>query len=80
MRTMIVLEDSLHREAKAYAARQGTTLAGLIEESLRARLSRKEKPKGKRKIRLSTFRGDGLQPGISLDQIASVYDRMEEPE
>ena len=74
---MIILEDSLHREAKAYAARHGTTLAGLIEEALRIRLSRKENSKRKRKIRLRTFRGDGLQPGVSLDSMAGVYDRME---
>ncbi len=80
MRTMVILEDRLHREAKAYAARHGTTLAALIEEALRARLSRKEKPKRKKRIRLRTFSGDGLQPGVSLDHMAGVYDRMEEPE
>ena len=37
MRTMISLDDGLHRRAKAYAARHGTTLTALVEEALRAR-------------------------------------------
>jgi hypothetical protein len=77
---MVILENSLHREAKEFAARHGMTLAGLIEEALRARLSRKENPKRKKRIRLRTFRGDGLQPGVSLDHMAGIYDRMEETE
>jgi hypothetical protein len=34
MRTVIALDDELHRRAKAYAAKHGVTLAALVEESL----------------------------------------------
>jgi hypothetical protein len=39
MRTVIVLDDELHRRAKAYADRHGTTLAALVREALRMRLA-----------------------------------------
>lgn len=71
------LDDRLHREARIYAARHGTTLAALIEEALRLRLTKKEKVKLRRHVSLPTFRGDGLQPGISLDKMEAVYDRMD---
>ena len=39
MRTIISLDDDLHRRAKAYAAKTGTTLTALVEEALRAKLA-----------------------------------------
>lgn len=77
MRTMVKLDDKLHREARAYAAKHGTTLAALIEEALRLRLTKRERTKLNRRVSLPTFRGDGLQPGISLDDMETVYDRMD---
>jgi len=77
MRTMVKLDDRLHREARAYAAQHGTTLTSLIEEALRLRLARSEKAKRNARVSLPTFRGDGLQPGISLDEMETVYDRMD---
>ncbi len=75
-RTIIALDESLHRRAKAFAARQGTTLAALVEEALRLRLSRPE-PARRRPVTLPTFKGDGLQPGVTLDDMGTVYDRMD---
>ena len=75
-RTIIALDESLHRRAKAFAARQGTTLAALVEEALRLRLSRPE-PARLGPVTLPTFKGDGLQPGVTLDDLGTVYDRMD---
>ena len=69
MRTMVNLEDKLHREAKTYAARHGTTLTALIEEALRLRLSQRRGLKKGKPVVLPSFRGDGLQPGINLDDM-----------
>ena len=74
---MVKLDDKLHREARAYAARHGTTLAALIEEALRLRLMKRHKIRSNERLNLPTFRGDGLQPGISLDDMETVYDRMD---
>ncbi len=75
-RTIIALDENLHRRAKAVAARQGTTLAALVEEALRLRLSRPE-PARRGPVTLPTFKGDGLQPGVTLDDMGTVYDRMD---
>lgn len=75
-RTIIALDESLHRRAKAFAARQGTTLAALVEEALRLRLARTE-PARRKPVTLPTFKGDGLQPGVTLDDMGTVYDRMD---
>lgn len=40
MRTTLVLEDRLFREAKQRAAAQGTTLSAVVNEALRDLLSR----------------------------------------
>ena len=75
-RTIIALDENLHRRAKAFAARQGTTLAALVEEALRLRLSRPALAR-RAAVPLPTFKGDGLQPGVTLDDMGTVYDRMD---
>jgi hypothetical protein len=74
---MVTLDDELHRKAKSYAAKHATTLKALIEEALRMRLMQKPNSVRCRRVSLPTFRGDGLQPGISLDDMSTVYDRMD---
>ena len=76
MRTVITLDDELHRRAKAYAARHRTTLAALVEEALRIRLAR---PAAARSgpVNLPTFKGDGLQSGLTLDDTGAILDRMD---
>ena len=76
MRTIISLDNELHRRAKAYAAEHGTTLTALVEEALRGRLAER---RGKRRppVRLPTFRGEGLQDRLSLDEIGTIYDRLD---
>jgi hypothetical protein len=74
---MVTLDDRLHREARMYAAAHGTTLTALIEEALRLRLAKRLKTARKKRVRLPTFKGDGLQPGITLDHMETVYDVMD---
>jgi len=76
MRTIINLDDDLHRRAKAFAARTGTSLTALVEEALRLRLARPT-ARQKGRVSLPTFRGDGLQPGVTLDDMDTVYDRLD---
>lgn len=76
MRTIISLDDDLHRRAKAYAAKTGTTLTALVEEALRAKLAA---GRGSRKppVQLPVFAGTGLQDGVSLDHLSDTLDRMD---
>ncbi len=75
MRTTIDIDDLLLRELKAWAAREGTTLARLVDRLLRQ--ARQSSPKPKRKLRLTTFGGDGLQPGVDLEDRDALFDLMD---
>jgi hypothetical protein len=48
-----------------------------VAEALRLRLAAKP-PRRKGPVRLPTFKGDGLQPGVTLDDMGTVYDRMDD--
>lgn len=77
MRTMLVLNDDIHQQAKEYASHRGKTLSFIVEEALREKLSGRQGPSRRRRVRLPTFRGDGLMPGLSLDDVGTIYDRMD---
>lgn len=77
MRTTIRLDDDLLREAKAYAAATERTLTRLIEDALRETLARRGARPLRRRVRLCTVGGEGLQPGIDLDNSAALWDLMD---
>jgi hypothetical protein len=77
MRTTIRLDDRVLVEAKKLAAEKGTTLAAVIEESLRQTLARRKSPSRRRRFRFPVFDGGGLQPGVDLDDTAALLDRMD---
>jgi Arc/MetJ family transcription regulator len=77
MRTTVRLDDDLLARAKAHAARSGTSLTKVIEDALRVLLERTETPRQTRPFKMVTFKGDGLQPGVDLDDSAALLDRME---
>jgi hypothetical protein len=64
MKTTLDVSDPLLEEAKALAAREGTTLRALVEEGLRAVLARKTT--GRRfRLRDASFKGRGLHPDFA---------------
>jgi len=77
MRTTVRLDDQLLAQAKALAARTGRTLTQVIEDALRQALAASEESR-RLKVELPTFGGDGLQPGVDLDDTASLISLMEE--
>jgi hypothetical protein len=78
MRTTIRLDDDLLAKAKRAAVERGTTLTAVIEDALRRALA--PSPSARREpFSLPTFRGDGLRPGVDLDDTASLLDVMDEP-
>jgi hypothetical protein len=77
VRTTVRLDGDLLARAKELAARTGRTLNQVIEEALRQSLAiSKETRRGR--TRLPTFRGDGLQPGVDIDDTAGLLSLMEE--
>lgn len=65
MKTTVELPDSLVREAKRVALREGTTVRALIERGLRSVVSSRQ-PAAVFTLRKAAFRGDGLVAGRSL--------------
>lgn len=79
MRTTIHLPDALLDQARRRALETGRTLTGVIEDALRESLAGKRAGKMASPVRLTTFGGKGLRPGVDLDDGASLLDLMEEP-
>lgn len=77
MRTTIRLDDELLTKAKRAALERGTTLTAVIEDALRRVLVPAEDVH-REPFAMRTFRGDGLQPGVELDDTASLLDLMDE--
>jgi hypothetical protein len=77
MRTTIRIDEQLLKEAKQLALRRGKSLTSIIEDSLRESLSRQRSSGQREPVRLITFRGKGLLPGVDLDDSAALLDVME---
>jgi plasmid stability protein len=75
MRTTLNLDDSLLREARKRAAREGRTLTSIFEEALRLLLTQ---PRPRRPYRFAwvTRRGTGA-PAVDVADRDALYDRME---
>jgi len=77
MRTTITLDDALLSEAKALAASRGTTLSAVIGDALREVFARQAQPRAPLPP-LPVFHGDGLMPGIDLDDGGGLWDLQDE--
>ena len=74
MKTTVDISDNLLEEAKKLAAREGTSVRALIEQGLRQIIAARKRP-GVFRLRKATFKGQGLQPGVSTatwDQIRDM--------
>jgi hypothetical protein len=77
MRTTIRLDADLLSRAKRTAQESGRTLTAVIEDALREALARGRAEPKRARARLPTFKGDGLLPGVDLDDNGSMIDRMD---
>ncbi|HEU0074525.1 MAG TPA: DUF6364 family protein [Dehalococcoidia bacterium] len=76
MRTTINLDDELLKEAKMAAAATGRSLTELVEEALRERLALRKASSERQRVSLRTFKGEGLRPGVDLDDSAALLEIM----
>jgi predicted transcriptional regulator len=74
MKTTIEISDAILKRAKQLAARRNTTLRELIETALRDALERELPSARSREVRTHTFRGNGLQSGLSWDEWSTIRD------
>ena len=78
MRTTVSISDHLLEEAKKASHERKCTLGEVIDEALTiSLLARKSDTKSREPLKLKTFRGGGLQPGVDLDSNASLADLMD---
>lgn len=73
MKTTVEISDNLLEEAKRLAARERTTIKALLEQGLRQMISAKKKP-GIFRLRKASFKGQGLQPGVSTATWEQIRD------
>ena len=78
MRTTIKVDYQLLKEAKARAARSGSTLNAVVEDALREAFARR-RDANRPPVELPTFPGSQLQSGVDLDDGVALIDRMEGP-
>lgn len=70
------LPDELYTEVRITAASTGTTVTAFLEQALREALARRGA--GPREpFRLRPFTGDGLLPGVDVDDSASLLTLMD---
>ena len=77
MRTTIRIDDHLLVEIKQLAAQTGQTLTAIIEDALRQMLAQRQQIVERPPVKLTTVSGKGLQPGVDLDDTASLLDVMD---
>lgn len=71
------LNERLLAEAKKRAAETGRTLTSVLEDALRESLARRSARVPRKLVRLKTVKGDGIRPGVDLDDTSALLDLME---
>jgi Arc/MetJ family transcription regulator len=79
MKTTIEISDALLQAAKRMAADRNTTLRTIVEAALRQHLeAAADEARARPRLRRHSFRGRGLQPGLSESDWAAVRERAYE--
>jgi predicted transcriptional regulator len=79
MKTTVEISDALLRAAKRMAAERNMTLRTMIEAALRRYLeATADAAHARPRLRRHSFRGRGLQPGLSESDWATIRERAYE--
>jgi predicted transcriptional regulator len=79
MKTTVEISDALLRAAKRVAAERNMTLRMIIEAALRRHLeATADEAHTRPRLRRHSFRGRGLQPGLSESDWATIRERAYE--
>lgn len=73
------IEEELLVQAKQVAARSHRSLGEVINDALRLLLAERA-PEGRHSVRLPTFGGSGLQPGVDLEDKDALAELLDEAE
>jgi hypothetical protein len=78
MQTTIQLDDALLAQATKLAREKGCDLSHLIEDTLRDKIAPTLPVAPQPLLRLATVGGEGVRPGIDLNNSASLLSVMEQ--
>jgi predicted transcriptional regulator len=78
MQTTIQLDDAILAQATKLAQEKGYDLSHLIEETLRDKIAPAPAATPPPFIRLKTVAGEGVRPGVDLDNSAALLALMEQ--
>jgi predicted DNA-binding ribbon-helix-helix protein len=76
VRTTVRLDDDLYREVKARAAREGRTVASVLEDAVRVGMRRPAEADTTPFVNVPVGRG-GLMPGVDLSNNAALSDLLD---
>ena len=76
MRTTVRLDDDLYREVKARAAREGRTVASVLEDAVRIGMRRPADADARPFVNKASGQG-GLMPGVDLSDNASLSELLD---
>ncbi len=76
MRTTVRLPPGLTAQVKRLARETGRSMTQVIEDALRVAVARAER-RSPSAVTIVTAGGDGLQPGVDLDDTSALLDRMD---
>jgi hypothetical protein len=78
MQTTIQLDDALLAQATKLAREKGYDLSHLIEETLRDKIAPTPPIAPQPFLRLTTVPGEGIRPGVDLNNSAALLTLMEQ--
>ena len=67
MKTTIDIADTLLKQVRQLAAERNTTIRSIVESALRDTLAKRECRRRKFRLDTHTFKGNGMQAGLSWD-------------
>jgi plasmid stability protein len=76
VRTTVRLDDDLYREVKARAAREGRTVASVLEDAVRVGMRRPADAEARPFVNRASGQG-GLLPGIDLSDNSSLSEFLD---
>jgi len=71
------MDDGLLADAKRHALDTGRSFTRLIQDAVVALLERERGARSPRRLSLPVFEGDGVQPGIDIDNSEALLDTMD---
>jgi predicted DNA-binding protein len=77
VRTTVRIDDELYRRVKERAAREGRTVAGVLEDAVRVGMSAADDIEPAHFV-VPTFGSGGLVPGVDLSSNSSLRELLDE--